>query len=239
MKIAKMIRIKSRSITLIALGLVLIASCKEEKDKPEEVKSKPFNNVLILGNSITHHAPAEDVGWLGDWGMAASAKEKDFVHLLTAKFKSEDPAVIVNHKNIGDFETKYWEYDLSALDNFNALKPDLVILRIAENVDINMMEQHEFQKHYTALINYFKASNPKVKVMCVAGFWKNQTTENAIKKCSTETNSLYVELSSLDNISYVAWDSFTDFGVRTHPSDKGMSAIANIIWANVLIIGKE
>lgn len=239
MKIAKMIRVKSKSIVLIALGVFLIASCKEA-DKPEEIKHEPFNNVLILGNSITHHAPAPEVGWSGDWGMAASAKEKDFVHLLTAKFKSENPAVIVNHKNIADFETNYWNYNLSTLDNLNALKPDLLILRIAENVDINTIEQHEFTKHYTALINYFKASNPKVKVMCVAGFWKNQTQENAIKKCSAETNSLYVELSSLDNIAYSAWDLYpNNHAIGGHPSDVGMSAIANIIWANVLKINKE
>ena len=38
--------------------------------------------VLILGNSITRHGVLEKIGWTTDWGMAASAQEKDFVHLI-------------------------------------------------------------------------------------------------------------------------------------------------------------
>ena len=35
--------------------------------------------VLFVGNSITRHGAAPQIGWYNDCGMAASSKEKDYV----------------------------------------------------------------------------------------------------------------------------------------------------------------
>ena len=40
--------------------------------------------VLVYGNSIALHAPKADIGWTNNWGMAASAPEKDFAHLVVS-----------------------------------------------------------------------------------------------------------------------------------------------------------
>ena len=42
-----------------------------------------YGKVLFLGNSITKHGPKADIDWSGNWGMAASAEAKDYVHLVT------------------------------------------------------------------------------------------------------------------------------------------------------------
>lgn len=41
-----------------------------------------FRRILFCGNSLTRHGPKADIGWTNDWGMAASAPERDYVHLL-------------------------------------------------------------------------------------------------------------------------------------------------------------
>lgn len=220
----------SRIIFLfIFLGCI---SCK--KEPVENTGVKPFNRVLILGNSITQHSPAPEVGWYGNWGMAASAPEKDFVHLLTDQLEATNPQVHVKHQNISDFEKNYWQYDLSGLDTLRSFNADLLILRIGENVDIALIGQHDFKQHYTALIHYFKQQNPKIKIICAAGFWESKPIETIIAACSTETGSSYVQLSSLSDISYTAWGLFSNYGVATHPSDKGMQAIADLIWKEAL-----
>ena len=45
--------------------------------------------VLFIGNSITLHGVAPQIGWTNRWGMAASSQEKDYVHLVAAGIARE------------------------------------------------------------------------------------------------------------------------------------------------------
>ena len=47
--------------------------------------------ILFIGNSVTWHGPKEDIGWTGDWGMAASSAEKDYAHLVLSAVRARWP----------------------------------------------------------------------------------------------------------------------------------------------------
>src|SRR4051812_102045 len=53
--------------------------------------------ILFMGNSITLNAPLPERGWHGNWGMAATAEDSDYVHqtvrLLKEKGLDLDPKI--------------------------------------------------------------------------------------------------------------------------------------------------
>lgn len=216
------------SILFILLFSVL-TSCK--KERKASVESLVFSNVVILGNSITY-APADaSIGWNGSWGMAASSADKDYVHLLRAKFKQQNPKVTVQALNIAAFERDCNTYDFDVnLKIYRNSKPDLLILRIGENVP-STFDPVAFDQRYQALIAYMKTDNPNLVVLSVGSFWPTLGYVNAIMS----KRAPYISLAPLGNdLSNYAFDTpNVSDGVKQHPGDKGMQAIADMIWAKV------
>lgn len=214
--------------------LIIVVFCLSCGKKP--VKTEPiFKNVLILGNSITRHGPAPQIGWYGDWGMAASSIDEDFVHILIKKFKAENPDANVDFKNISDFERGYWNYDYSKLDSLKSIKHDLIIFRIGENVQDADLNKYDFKSSYIFVMEYFKQNNPSVKIIIASSFFNNERVETLINDAGREKNLPVVNLSSLSkDVSNTAAGIFSDPGVASHPSDKGMEAIANKIWDEII-----
>ena len=91
-------------ITLLCF--LSISSCSDSEKAPE----KKELNVLILGNSVLAHQPAPDLGWYGDWGMAATAPENDFVHQYQKMMDESElyKSVTVTSQNIA-----WWENDFT------------------------------------------------------------------------------------------------------------------------------
>lgn len=217
------------ALSALLIALIVISCSKKSSETP--VPELTFSNVLILGNSITYTASNPDVGWLGNWGMAASKAEFDFVHLLTKNFKEKNPSCTVTSKYIGTFEMNYSTYDLDTeLKMYRDQKPDLVILRIGENVKQPVVDSAALEKRYVELINYFKSNNPNVRFFAAGSFWGNPVVDRIMAR-----HSDFVSLGHLvKDPTNAAWGLFDNQGVASHPSDKGMKAIADLMWPGIL-----
>lgn len=195
------------------------------------------DKVMILGNSITRHGPKADIGWLDDWGMAASALEKDYVHLLLKRFAEaacgKPPESLV--KNIADFEREYATYDISAVFKpLAAFKADIIILTIGENVPALDTEKAKINFHRaltTLLMTLKEGCNPTVFVR--SSFWPDAAKDGVMKQVCTETGGFFVDISRLsaEESNYARSErKFANTAVANHPGDKGMRKIADAIW---------
>ena len=204
------------------------AAGQEGKLRPE-VK---VDRVLFLGNSITRHGQAPKIGWNSDWGMAASALEKDYVHLVAAglaELAGKKPEVMV--ANIADFERNLATYDVDArLKAEIDFKPTLVIVAIGENVPALGSEEAkaQFRTGLKKLLGSVKGSTLLVR----SSFWADQSKDDLLKEACLAAGGTFVDIGALgkDESNYArAERKFEHAGVAAHPGDKGMKAIAGAI----------
>ena len=214
-------------IILFAIALTAIACHKDQSIAATPIK---FSNVLILGNSITYSPADGSLGWYGNWGMAATVADSDYVHILTAKFKQQNDSCKVVADNIAVFETGFATYDLNAnLQTYRDSKPDLLIIRIGENIQTGF-DTVLFNTKYAALVSYFKATNPNIRVFAAGSFWPGRDGVDAIMKQYSPFLSLSYLSADLSNYSFGLW---ANSAVQQHPSNKGMKAISNAMWPQI------
>ena len=186
--------------------------------------------LLVLGNSIALHGPKPDIGWTGNWGMAASAEDRDFVHVLASELEKAGMPVTLRVRNAADFERdpslpveEYFAGDL-------AFSPEVAVLRLSENTPGELYEA--FAEAYGALIRRLR-QDPRCRVTAVGPFWENPRMEALLKAQAEENGAAWVSLSHLHSEAYRAVGQFGHAGVASHPSDKGMRAIAEAVLASL------
>lgn len=187
--------------------------------------------LLIVGNSITRHGPLAEIGWEKDWGMAASAPELDYVHVLTSRlFAGEDLFVMV--RQFAEWERDYKNEGVPACyvpeRDFGA---DEIVYRLGENV--KPLENDEEEAVFAdALDAFIRQINPKGgKVYFTTCFWKNARVDGAIRMVAERMAMPVVDLNPLgEQDKYMAIGLFEHQGVAHHPGDLGMAAIAELLY---------
>ena len=222
------------TVAAIAFFVLIFSTCEQDTlIERKYIIVGTIKKVLILGNSITISRPVPEIGWYGDWGMAATSAENDYVHLLINRFKTYNDSIEVRFASISHFERQFWDFDYSQLNAFRSFAPDLIILRIGENVNDEDARNREFQKHLHELVTYLRNSR-QIAICSTGTFWKSPEVTRQIQAISEKENYIFVPLSDLSNEkTNLAIDQFVDPEVGAHPSDKGMKEIADRIAATL------
>lgn len=192
--------------------------------------------VLFLGNSITLHGPAPQIGWSGNWGMAAGAQDKDYVHLLLARIAAatgKPPEAMI--ENIAEFERDSATFDVgAALKKPLEFGANLVIVAIGENVPALTSEDAKttFRNSLSSLLAALrKQGEPAIFVRSC--FWPDKAKDGILRDACREANGTFVDISSLalDESHFARSErQFAHAGVAAHPGDKGMKASAEALW---------
>jgi hypothetical protein len=198
-----------------------------------------YKHALIIGNSITRHSIAPF--WWGNWGMAASTREKDFVHVLVSRLRSRNPKMDFSILQAANWERNHNTFQLSSYDSLFINKPDLVIIRLGENVK----EMQGFEQSYLRFIQYIKEKSPAARIVASGNFWTNEAKDLAIINAAKTAGILFIPLSELDireNKSAIGaivtgddgmQHTVDHNGVANHPGDEGMKQIAEKIYQHL------
>ena len=186
--------------------------------------------VLFIGNSITWHGVKEDIGWYGDYGMAASCQEKDYVHVLRKMIGEKRGRVSTCIAQLAEWERSYTSETVlqekyAAAKDFSA---EIIVVRIGENMPKGSAP--ECKPYFDAMIKYFITDDTK-KVVITDSFWRNDARDTMIREIAEENGYEFCKISDLEgDPAAMAIGQYEHRGVSVHPSDFGMEQIAKRIF---------
>lgn len=226
----------SRLLPLFALLFTTLLSAQDVATPPR------FAKVLFLGNSITKHGPKADIDWHGNWGMAATAEARDYVHVVTdGLMQAQDVAPQIFVGNIAGFEREHAKpgYDLDkALADAVAFGASHIVIAIGENVPALTTDAAKaaFKAQMQKLLA--KLNGPQKPVVVVRScFWANPAKDQILEETCKEVGGRFVNIAALskDESNYARSERpYKHAGVANHPGDKGMQAIADAILKTLL-----
>ena len=189
--------------------------------------------VLFLGNSITFHPRAPQLGWYGDWGMAASCQENDYVHVLISKLKANfiNTSFDFRVQNVGAWELNFL-FDPSNFEQVIDYNPDILISKIGENISEEYARGNNYYVELTKFLKFYAKSSTKVIV--TGNIWPNQYKDSVQKSISFDNGWEYIDFGYLIlNDKNFSYGLFEHPGVAAHPSDTGMKEIALSMYQTI------
>lgn len=193
---------------------------------------KADKKILIVGNSITYHAPKESIDWINSCGMAASCAENDYVHILVRKITSQTPADIMVVQLSGmEVAISNGSFCVKDYGQEREFAPDILIFKLGENIKLDVNKDY-LKRCLSDFVGYVcKKGCAVVYSTC---FWPHRVFDETVTELSRFEDAYLVSLSDLDaDPENKAYGKFTHAGVAAHPGDKGMREIAERIFTAV------
>lgn len=214
--------------------VILIVLCLFSFVYSDDAKSICENEedlrILFIGNSITRHAPLHQRGWYGNWGMAASKIENDYVHQLVALINKNSECNLKFHiVHVSRWESNF-NLSKESYQNEKNFFPHIIVVRLGENINEEYAKNNDFTNSLVELVEFFKIDNSKVIITNT--FWQKKYIDSQIIKLANKMNWLFVDISDLynDKTKYTAQSEYNDWGVGIHPNDLAMKEIARRIY---------
>ncbi len=202
--------------------------------------ARPIREVAVIGNSLTFHVPAPDIGWHGSWGMAATAPEKDYIHILEKRLgewladrQTISPKFSIRNGCVTEKDFSSWQTE-------PVKDADILIIELGDNFRRceNFDPENNFISLYTNMLQDFQKANSKQHIFCV-GSWGDNDLSAWIQTACERTGAHFVSVADLmANPTNRAKSEghFTHDGVNWHPGDKGMAAIADTLFNHMTAV---
>lgn len=175
---------------------------------PAVVEAKPVpNHLLAIGNSITRHAPKADIGWTGDWGMAASEQAKDWAHLTGSALGLSVTAI-----NMATLELD----PNAAVPSFPVTPTTTVVIELGDN---------GMPARYSEIVSAVKGA---AKLACTSTYWRFADRDAQIKSACEAAGGVYVFIG---DIFSGPLGQFSNPFVDVHPGDVQMAEISRRVVA--------
>lgn len=201
---------------------------------PARGAERTFGKLLVIGDSISFHEPAEEIGWSGNWGMAASEEDSDYVHIFLRRIAHSQggmtPELKICARGGGTLAGQ--QENLGEFANFAA---DLAVVQMGEN-DNSDVSEAGFQKPYENLLRTIREANAEAVILCL-GVWSppsgSAVKDEMIRAAAKKYGALFADLqkANADPENMAASEKrFSHKGVAWHPGDAGMKAYADALW---------
>jgi len=206
------------------------------KDQKTFDPAKSGPRVLFVGNSITLHGPRPQIGWTNNCGMAASTRDKDYVHLLQKKITAVRPdAQCCLLQVAASFERAFFKEDWSCERSFKwarEFKPDVIVLFFGANVPkdydagtISPAPARTFGEALDAFRTYLDPEG-KALVLFSQGFYIRPKLDAEKESVAKKRGDVFVNMEDVR----ARKDAHGRFN---HPGDLGMELIAERFWQHI------